>query len=74
MQKIGPTQALDMTTREMERAIFRGASPSDHRGFSDAFTDEAIIALAEHEARYDWPRDFRDWWMSAYFAACDRHF
>lgn len=61
-----PSALHNMTQREIERAIFDGASVSDPRGFSDAFTDVEILSLPDHPAWAEFDQNFRDWAMSAW--------
>ena len=60
--KIGPARAREMTTQEIERAIFAGARTNEHRGISDAFTDSALVVIAEAEYLSG---SVRDWAVSA---------
>jgi hypothetical protein len=54
-----------MTQQEIEKKIFAGASLSEPRGFSDAFTDDEILELINDENYYDWSESFRDWLWSS---------
>ena len=53
-KRIGAKRAALMTANEITAAIFRGASPSELRGLSDAFSLEGIQAIASNEHAGDW--------------------
>ncbi|CAG0988541.1 hypothetical protein ARNL5_03046 [Anaerolineae bacterium] len=56
--KLGREAVREMTEREIYRALFAGASPSEHRGLRDAFTDEAILVMVRRD---DLPFTLRGW-------------
>lgn len=43
---IGAKRAAEMTGIEIFSAVFKGASPSEYRGLSDAFSLEGIQTIA----------------------------
>jgi len=53
-KKIGKTKAATMTESEIKAAVFRGASPSELRGLSDAFSFEGIQAIASNPNAGSW--------------------
>lgn len=56
--KLGPEAVRALTEREIYQALFAGASPSEPRGLTDAFTDEAILAMVRRD---DLPFTLRGW-------------
>jgi len=56
-KKHNKESAAVMTEAEIERAIFKNAGPSELRGIRDAFTEDAILKIAERCIIYgelDW--------------------
>lgn len=61
--KLTALQTFGMTSNEIERHIFKGAHPSEHRSLRQYLTIDAIIAIASDEWREDTPEGstLRDW-------------
>jgi hypothetical protein len=58
-------QIHEMTQKEIEAEIFKGASQNEPRGFSDAFTPEEILQILRHPDYefFDW--EFKCWLWAA---------
>ena len=62
----------EMTQAEIEKRIFGDCHPGALRGFSDVFTDDEILTLADHPLWTSFDEGFKSWAWSAIGAALDR--
>ena len=65
------TNLQDCTQRELESKIFEGASVSEFRSPSDAFTIDEMVAIVEGPAFEYFDSTFRFWMYNAIEAALE---